>query len=675
MVRSLYSTAIALFLFFAGAGIFFAFAFENAEGGRTPLAVIWTCAVAPVLPVLSALLAMDVWSDERRTARIESLLTVPVKERTFVLGKFLGVWLMVMACALVLLASSLVALAVYAPAALSSQKIVSFFPGVLALAMQSALWCAASLAASAMFRHSAAAALVSVLLTCVLPRGIWQAVLEWAPQGRMAFGEMPLDAQTYDMASGLVSSGAVLAYFTLTVLSLFFTSKFIAATRFVGRGANSLRWSTGIALSLASALAVSLIVLFIRLDITMEMPFVGHGEYTFSARTRNILSDARGEINVTAFLSRKDARFRSIDHFLRALCAEADAVGGARIKIRYVDPHWDVGAAERLVRMGAREDSLVFERGRRQAIMPLRDGYGERICASAILRVAMPPQRKTIYWTRGHGECLFDVYGTWGMSDIARDLARDGYRNLALDIAPGTEVPGDCALIIVAGARSDFSRAESGWLDGYLRKGGRLLVLLSSSDAGGVASLLSGWGMRAGSAAIPNARTLSGTDVIVSDFSSHPVASPFAGSQIVLETPLVFAPSAAAEGSGADRVEFSELANVGEFCVAAATERGAAAGNDLAIRPTRVIAVGDAAFVMNGQLGAMANANRDFFLNCVAYLSGTDAITESGTETDRLVSGMDRRDRVRFAVVSCIVLPLCLFVAALGYTMYIRRPR
>ena len=35
-------------------------------------------------------------------------------------------------------------------------------------------------------------------------------------------------------------------------------------------------------------------------------------------------------------------------------------------------------------------------------------------------------------------------------------------------------------------------------------------------------------------------RTLSGTDVIVSDFSDHPVVRPLAGSQIVLEKPVAF---------------------------------------------------------------------------------------------------------------------------------------
>ena len=83
----------------------------------------------------------------------------------------------------------------------------------------------------------------------------------------------------------------------------------------------------------------------------------------------------------------------------------------------------------------------------------------------------------------------------------------------------------------------------------------------------------------------------------------------------------------------------------------------------------RLVAIGDAGFVMNGQLGARANANRDFFLNCVAYLSGTDASVASGAETNVLSTGLDRATRGRFAAVVAgavpfVVLLLLMAVAA-----------
>lgn len=665
MLRSLYSTALTLGLFFAGSGALFAFFLESSEGAETPLAAIWTSAVSPVLPLAAALLSMDMWSDEKRTGRLETLLVAPVRERSFVIGKFLGIMAALLFAVAAFLVSSLAFTFAFAPRALENQSAASFIPGFLALMMQGMLWSSLSLAASAAFRHAAAAAITSIALTVAIPRGLYFALLLLLPQARQVLGDMPLDAHAFDIASGLVSSHVVLSYMVLTVLALFITSKFVAFTRLTGKGARSLKWSTITALALSVVLSALLVALFMRTRVTFELPFVQVSGRTFSARTRNILGETRGEIKAIAFISRKDPRFRPLGHFLRALSSEAEALGGAHLAVQYVDPRWDIGTAERLVRMGVTEDALVFERGRRHAVVPFRDGFDERTVSSAMLRVAMPPKRRSVYWTRGHGESIFDAYGPWGMSDIARDLSGDGYRNMALDISADLRAPEDCAFMVIAGARSDFSRAEVAWLDAYLRKGGRLLVLAGNTDAPCLNGMLSGWGIRMERASLKLARSMTGTDAIASEFTSHPVAAPMRSARIVLESPVSFAASVAADSSlGANRIEFSPLAFAGESCVAAVAERGALAGDDLALRPTRVLAIGDPSFVMNARLEAKANANRDFFMNAVAYLSGTDAITEPGIEADRLVTGMDREARLRFTLYSIFGFPGAVFLIA-----------
>ena len=75
------STAFAAGAFLAVTAVLFAFGMEDAEGSRLPISAVWAAAVSPVLPALAALLAMDVWSDERQTGRIDLLLTAAVRER------------------------------------------------------------------------------------------------------------------------------------------------------------------------------------------------------------------------------------------------------------------------------------------------------------------------------------------------------------------------------------------------------------------------------------------------------------------------------------------------------------------------------------------------------------------------------------------------------------------
>ena len=662
MARGLFSTAVAFGGFLTAAAAAFVFGLEKAEGGDLPLGAVWANSVSPFLPVLAALLAMDVWSDERRSGRVDLLLSTAVRERDLVIGKFLGVWMLTSLGVVLSLALSVGGLWLCSPEAFAGFGLLRLVPAGLGQCIQGALWCATAVAASAMFSHMAASACLAVGLTVGLPRGLWAGLMAWSSQGRIAYGEMPFDSHAIDFASGVFSLGVVAFYLVGAVLALFVAAKCVLWLRFSGRGALALRLSTLFVQALALVTMGLVCWLVFRLDLSVDL-LVGGPSASLSARTRSVLTEVGGEISVTCLLPRDDPKFRSVSRFLRLLKRQSESIGGARFVLQYVDPRWDIGAAERLVARGVVENGLVFERGRRMVSVSFREGFGERVCASAISRLTMTTSRRNVYWTVGHGERAFDDYGTFGMSDIARDLSRAGYRNMTIDLARDQQIPGDCALIVIAGAKDAFSRAEMGRLDAYLHEGGRLFVLIGSSAESGVGGMLPSWGLRPASVVSAGAATQSGSDVIVSEFAEHPVSGPLKGSRILLERPLALEPSAAADVStGADRIEFVPLAQVGRSAVAALAERGASAGDDLAIRPTRIVAVGDAGFAMNGALASRANANRDFFLNCAAYLSGTDVIGSVGGESGPLVIGLDRAGRFRHMVVAVAVLPGTVFL-------------
>lgn len=659
------STAFALAVFMAAAAALLAFNLEAAEGSALSLGAVWALSISPILPVLAVLASMDVWSEERRTGRIDLLLASAVRERDFVIGKFFGAWTFLMSAVALSLVSSGAVLWIFAPSVFSGVALMGFIPALFILALQGALWCAVSTMVSSLFRRVASSLCVSLTLLVALPRGIWAGLLAWSHEGRRLLGEMPLDAHALDFASGAFSTGIILMYLLAVALALFINSKAVSSLRLTGRGAAGIRASGAAAVALALVFAALAGNLVMRADIKFNIPF-GQIRSDFSERTKRILSECDGEITVTAYLPRSDRRFRPVGHFLRALKRESDSHGGARVVLRFVDPSWDIAAAQRLVRRGVKENSVVFERGRRLTTVPVKDGFGERICASAIQRVAAPPVGRNIYWTVGHGESAGDDYGTFGMSDIARDLAREGYVNRRLDFSAGSGVPRDCAVLVVPGAKDDFSRMETGMVESYLRQGGRLLVLAPDAERGGVVSLLPGWGLRPAKVTLSGTRTLSGDDVIVSDFSEHELSAPLKGSRIVLGRPVAFTPSAVADaGSGAGKIDFVPLASVCDAVIAAAVERGGGAGDDIAVRPTRIIAVGDASFVMNGMLSARANANRDFFLNCVAYLSGSGKFDSGGSEAGVLTTGMDRGVRGRYLLSGAIAVPVAVFALML----------
>ena len=659
LLRRRFSTAIVSALFLAAAAIRFAFAMENAEGSTLPFAAIWAGAVSPLLPFLAVFLAMDVWSEERRCGSVDFLLTSAVRERDFVFGKTLGVYSIAFAVLIVSLLSPVIALAVCSGDPVVPGGSLSFLCALAALGVQLALWVALSVLISAFFRRAAASAACSLALIVALPRAIWYMCQRWFGDGSGAFGEFPFDAQAMDFAGGSFSTGVFAGYLLAILAALFIGTKTVVAYRYRGLCGLSGRFSSLFTSVLAIVAGVLLTMVFLRLDVPLELPV--RGSDRCSERTRQILSEASGTVTAKCFLPRKAHEFSSAAHLLRLFGNWAKSLGSLKIEVSYIDPNWDLGQAARLVRENVPERSIVFTRGNRRSVLAITADLDERSVASAISRVTLPPKRQEIYWTVGHGEYSYLEYGPWGMSDIARELSRDGYRNLSLDLSSVASIPSDCALIIIAAARQDFSRVELDRLAAYLKNGGRLLVLDSPPGKTGVSSFLPSWGLRTAVRPVEGASTLSGSDVIVSEFADHPVSEHLTGARIVLERPLVIEPSAATGEAGADNLVYTPLASVGKAAVVAGIERGAKAGEDIAVRPTRIVVIGDGTFAVNTLLENRANANRDFFLNAVAYLAGTETAA-SGGSFDRLYTGLDREGRRVYLIVTALVTPLVFFV-------------
>ena len=704
-------TAVALAGFLALASGFFVRALYFGEGGPTPVAALWAVAASPFLPVLAALLTMRLIADERANGCLDLMLVAPIRERDVVVGKLLGAFAVLVLGIVLYLSAPMVVLPFCAPALREVLSLTAFLPAALALALQGLLWCAMGLLASACFRHAASAAFVSLLLMLAMPYALFAGATAWAPVLREYYSSMPFETHLVDLSTGLVAFATIVFYLALTGFAVFAATKAVACVRLRGRAGRGLRGSAFFVTLLAFVFTCLVVAFVMRLDFTFELP-VRAGETRMSARTRQILADAMGDVRVTCFLPRKAPSFRAVSRLLRGLSAAARREGGARLAVEYVDPRWERGRAVELVRMGAEEGSLVFRRGNRRITLPVDDLFvsatnkavtvgaealfaGEAACASALLRLSLPVSRETVYWTTGHGEAAFDSYDpVYGFSDIARDLRRDGYTLERLDLTSSVSVPADCAALVVAGAREPFSRTEITRLDGWLRGGGRMLVLAAPGPNAGVGALLADLGVKVLPYTVVSPRTLTGSDVVARDFAEHAVTRPLVGSTVVFEAAVPLAASAPAQTEGTtytglvktDDAAWGESEPAvrpwtrdattepgGPLDLVVALERGGGVSRDVALRPTRVVVLGDASFVSNGALSQRANANRDVFLNSLAWLAGLDALTAPRTPGNAVETGMDRARWVRFGLGSVVVVPF--LVLLLGLVAAARRGR
>ena len=480
--------------------------------------------------------------------------------------------------------------------------------------------------------------------------------------------------------------------------------------------------STLLSIGLGAVLTFLVITLAYRLNLAWEVP-VGK-VIQVSERTRDVLADTQGSIRISCFMDRRAPMFRPVSRLLRGLRQASRSVAGADIVINYVDPRWDLVRAGQLVSQGVPENALLFERQRRRIVVTLDEMVsrqsllrteesvrsrgekdlgvfrGESVCAAAISRLTLPYERSIIYWVQGHGEVRFDDYDELrGFSDIARELTRGGFEIKGLALPGLGLIPEDCHVLVIAGARYALKAEELRVLEAFLQRGGRLLYLIAPCVTTGVEEVLEKWGIHVTPFVAVSARTLSGNEVVVASFADHVITRNLTNASLVFGfASCLEAVSDPAVVSGADRPKVTLLAQTdsagwgesdpdvfprtfdvqnelrGPVSVAAVAERGGNVAKDVAFKPTRVCVIGETDFVMNGTLASRANANRDLFMNAVAWLAGIDTGTAPSLGGDAtLVTGFERRQWITFMVWSALIVPAGVFLLFCLVSLRMRR--
>jgi hypothetical protein len=204
-------------------------------------------------------------------------------------------------------------------------------------------------------------------------------------------------------------------------------------------------------------------------------------------------------------------------------------------------------------------------------------------------------------------------------------------------------VPVDCNLLVIAGPRTAFSNLELEKIDRYLSQSGRLLVLLNYSsiqEPTGMEDILKQWGVNVGFDVVQDPKnTTSGQDVIVYNFSQHPVVNPLTrlALQLILPRPVsrVDWQNPPADAPKVEELAFSgpDSVLVGErgemphsYPLMVAVEQNPVKGVANPRGMMRMIVVGDSLFLGNHQIESVAN--RDFVGYAVNWLLDRPTLLE-----------------------------------------------
>jgi hypothetical protein len=102
-------------------------------------------------------------------------------------------------------------------------------------------------------------------------------------------------------------------------------------------------------------------------------------------------------------------------------------------------------------------------------------------------------EQKTIYFTQGHGEKQIDDMDKTGYSTVKGQLEKENYIVKPLNLIVEGKVPMDASVIVVAGPTSEPFPNELDLLDGYLKGGGSVLLLLDPSPGASLADFTKKW--------------------------------------------------------------------------------------------------------------------------------------------------------------------------------------
>jgi ABC-type uncharacterized transport system involved in gliding motility auxiliary subunit len=287
----------------------------------------------------------------------------------------------------------------------------------------------------------------------------------------------------------------------------------------------------------------------------------------------------------------------------------------------------------------------------------------EEKLTNALVKITRSGKR-VVYVLKGHGEREVGNTDRPGLSQAKEQMERANYDVKELLLAREPKVPGDAALVIVPGPRTDLFPQELEALDAHIARGGKVFFMASPFQAEGLKKYLEKYGVVLDDDVVIELNPIGqlfgvGPLVpIISQYEPHPITKDLAGVMTLFPlTRSVAGARTLPRGTNVqalartsdqswgetDRAVFQRgeakqdpAEKKGPLAVAlvATVEAAPPAGEGPRAAPAvgktegadsgrpakaRIVVVGTADFASNQFLGAQGN--RDFFLNVVSWLA------------------------------------------------------
>jgi len=445
----------------------------------------------------------------------------------------------------------------------------------------------------------------------------------------------------------------------------------------------TLRYGANTAVAIALVLGVTVVVQALSFQHGARKDLTENKRFSLSPQTIQLLGGLKTEVNAVAFYRGDQPGKRVAEDLFKQYARYSNG----KFTWKSADPDLEPGLAKRY---GVEAYGTVVLETKTKSEKVL-DPDEEKL-TNGLVKVTREGKR-VVYVIQGHGEHELGNTERPGFSEAKSAMEKANYDVKPLLLAREGKIPDDAAVVIDAGPRTDLLAPELDAIDGYVGRGGKLLVMVDSSLLAPVqtASLkkhLASYGFELGENLIielnPVGRLFGATpDIpIIQQYESHPITRDLAGTMTafplsrtvdVAKTPPKGVSLQSLAKTSSQSWAETNRASVQQGQVKPDPEdpKGPVSVAAVAIRDkARIVVYGTSNLASNQFLNFQGN--RDFFLNTVSWLAEEeDQISVRPKDTKQTPVFMSANQAQAVKLLPLVVLPG--LVLAGGIVAVVRR--
>lgn len=460
-----------------------------------------------------------------------------------------------------------------------------------------------------------------------------------------------------------------------------------------GLSSRSAKFGTNAALMILFLFGILVVVNILLNRFTWRVDTTAAKQFSLAEQTKKVLRNLDQEIKVIGFYKTNE-EFR-----VKELLTEYDQVS-PKFSFEFVDPDkkpglakkYDIKAYNTIVVEGESKTEKITE-------------STEEALTNALIKVTREGSKK-VYFTTNHNERDIDKTEPDGFSKVKAAIEEQNFavEKLSLIAQDQDSIPDDCSVLVIAGPHSSLLPPELEKVENYLKKGGKVILMLDPEAPSEYGEFLAKYGIKLGNDLVVDASPIgqffgAGPIVpLVAQYQAHTITENFGIMTYFPQARSVSKMDEAPSGVTVTEIAKSSDQSWGEVDPITSGKVGFEEGKDLrgpvalftvaeknaAIKvkkddkyglgsgeaKTRLAVFGDSDFATNGHFSNQGNGN--LFMNTLNWLAEEEDLISVRPKDpeDRRLNLTQKQSRM-ILYFGVILLPLVIFAA--GIVVYTKR--